>query len=335
MDPQQELSQAPVTNIPTPEIKEALSAQSDSAHKFPVHFSLALVIATGAVYGFLALQSPSVAISQTQPAAVVASVPNPFDTLALEAQSAFVRDRSEHKIVHAKNADAQLPLASLTKVMLVLAVGDVLSPEDFVTISGDAVGRGERGGPAEGEVWRVKDLIDYTLVVSSNVGAEALAEAANEPLRARFAQAPEDGAAVWRMNMLAKELGLTKTYFLNPSGLDISPTQPSAMGSARDATILLAYAFKTNPSEFAATSQSLLTVGPQDGPIVVVQNTNDAIAQIPSLLMGKTGFTDLAGGNLGIVFTGASNHTFVATVLGSSQMGRFSDILAVTETAAR
>ncbi len=332
---EQEPSPAPITSVPTPEIQDAQAATEAPRSKYPLHLFAGLIVATGTVYGFLAWSEPSLAISDTQTAAVVDTVPSPFDALTLEAQSAFVVDLSENKIVHSKNADVQLPLASITKVMLVLAVSDILTLEDTVTISEDAVLRGEGGGPSAGEVWRVRDLIDYTLVVSSNVGAESLAEAANEGIHTRYPQAPEENATVWRMNALAKELGLSKTYFLNASGLDISPTQPSAMGSARDATILLAYAYKTMPNIFSATNQTTLTVGPKEGPISVVPNTNDAIAQIAGLKMGKTGYTDLAGGNLGIVFDSASNRTYVATVLGSSQAGRFTDILAISAAARR
>lgn len=332
MDPQNEYL-TPVTKVPSPEVKEVLSLPEATQQKYPFQLFAGLIIATSTVYGLLAWTEPQRAISQTQPAAVAEALPSAFDALTIEAQSAFVVDLSQNKIAYSKNADVQLPLASITKVMLVLAVNEVLSADDIVTITDGAVLRGEGGAPTKGDVWNVKDLTNYTLVASSNVGAEALAEAANDGIRTRYPQAPEEGATVWRMNSLAKELGLTKTYFMNASGLDISATQPSAMGSARDATILLAYAYKTMPEVFAATNQSSLTVGPAEGPIAVVQNTNDASAQIPGLKMGKTGFTDLAGGNLSVVFETSPDHLIVATVLGSSQAGRFTDILTISDAS--
>jgi D-alanyl-D-alanine carboxypeptidase len=42
--------------------------------------------------------------------------------------------------------------------------------------------------------------------------------------------------------------------------------------------------------------------------------------------MGKTGYTDLAGGNLGIVADVVSGHRIVAVVLGSTRDGRFADM---------
>ncbi len=332
MDPQNVFSPT-TSSTPAPEIREIAQIDRAPQSKYPLGIFAGLIVATATFYGLLTWSEQSKVVSQSQTAAVAEAVPSVFDSLALEAQSAFVVDLSQNKIVYAKNADVQLPLASITKVMLVLAVSEALSPDDTISISDAAVLRGEGGGPTAGELWRIGDLIDYTLVVSSNVGAEALAEAANNTIHERYPQAPEESATVWRMNSLAKELGLSKTYFLNASGLDISPTQPSAMGSARDATILLAYAYKTAPEIFLATNQPTLTTGPTDGPIAVFPNTNDAIPHMSGLRMGKTGFTDLAGGNLTVVFETAPYDTFVATVLGSSQDGRFNDILAITKAA--
>ena len=55
-------------------------------------------------------------------------------------------------------------------------------------------------------------------------------------------------------------------------------------------------------------------------------NTNEALGELPGLIMGKTGITDLAGGNLGIVFEVSPNHPVVAVVLGSTRDGRFEDM---------
>lgn len=303
--------------------------------KTPAVLAIAFVLTTGLTYGMLAWSDAHVVDSETHVAAVSATIPSAFDTVSLEAHGAFVANLSQNKIVFSKNADVQLPLASLTKVMLILAIGDSVNPDDIVTISEGAVLRGEGGGPTVGERWRARDLIRYTLVVSSNVGAEALAEAAQAAIRTRFQNVPEGDAVVWRMNELAKELGLTKTYFLNASGLDISPTQPSAMGSARDAAILFAYAYRTAPEFFEVTTRATLSVGPLDGPLKVENNTNDAISQIPGLRMGKTGYTDLAGGNLGIIFENDHRDVYVATVLGSTQEARFTDMLSLTGAADR
>jgi len=50
------------------------------------------------------------------------------------------------------------------------------------------------------------------------------------------------------------------------------------------------------------------------------------LGAIPGIIMGKTGYTDLAGGNLAVVFDAGVGHPVVAVVMGSTQDGRFSDM---------
>ena len=45
--------------------------------------------------------------------------------------------------------------------------------------------------------------------------------------------------------------------------------------------------------------------------------------------MGKTGYTDLAGGNLAVVFDVAPSHPVVAIVMHSTEDGRFADMKAI------
>ena len=45
-----------------------------------------------------------------------------------------------------------------------------------------------------------------------------------------------------------------------------------------------------------------------------------------SQIASKTGFTDLAGGNLVIAFDAGLSHPIIISVLGSTQEGRFRDV---------
>jgi D-alanyl-D-alanine carboxypeptidase len=55
------------------------------------------------------------------------------------------------------------------------------------------------------------------------------------------------------------------------------------------------------------------------------RNTNRETGKFPLLLASKTGYTDLAGGNLALAFDAGFNHPIVVVVLGSSYDGRFAD----------
>ena len=276
---------------------------------------------------------------RTNPAPQTASVdvsdPIPkISQLALQAKSAYVVDLSTGEVLYSQHANVQLPLASITKIALVLAVSEVLDPNDSVRISRDAITRGEGGGLGTGDLWRVQTLIDFTLVASSNAGAEALAEAADAKLHEKYSDSPSEHATIWRMNQLAKELGLNATYFLNPSGLDASVTQPGSMSSAHDVAALLERAAKS-PHLFTATKEKGLALGPKNGVPKPVANTNEALPDIPDLVLGKTGYTDLAGGNLGIIFKARTGHAIVAVVLGSTEEGRFSDMKKLVDSVGK
>lgn len=293
---------------------------------------LVLFLATTAVIAGHEYRRPR-AQTQAQVASAVAAK-DVFAGLSLVAQAAIVIDVTDGKVLYALNPDIQLPLASLTKVPLALAVRDVLPADTVLTIPRDTAPVGSAERLAKGEKWRLQDIIDFTLVSSSNEGAEIIADAAEYAIRAKYPDAPEGSAAIWRMNAIAAQLGLTRTYFLNASGLDISPTLSGAYGSARDTAALFAYAAAEHLSVFSKTAGDGLSMTSADGKKTTrAFNTNEAHGQIEGLMMGKTGITDLAGGNLAVVFDAGSAHHVVAVVLGSTREGRFSDMRQLVSKA--
>jgi len=275
--------------------------------------------------------------SQEQAAAAAAAVIHSFDGVNVEAKSAIVIDLKTGRILYEKDPDAQLPLASITKVAMALAVSEVLDLNSKITIPYDTAYAGTPPTRLlKGEEWTVRDVMNFTLIASSNEGADILSAAANAALHAKYPQSPATGvhdATVWRMNQIAQSLGLGQTYFLNTNGLDLSTTQSGAYSSARDVAKLLAYAASTSPGLFVATSKNDLTLTDMDGDTASAYNTNEALGDIPGLILGKTGYTDLAGGNLGVVFDVGLSHPVVAVVLGSSYDGRFTDMKTLVAAA--
>jgi D-alanyl-D-alanine carboxypeptidase len=261
-----------------------------------------------------------------------AGATDPFADVTLTAKSAIVVDLTANVVLYEKSADTQLPLASLTKIALALAVSEVLPRDVRITIPTDAAPDvALRLGI--GKEWRVGEILDFTLVTSSNGGAELLARVANDELHRRYSASPTDGATVWRMNDLARELGLEHTFFLNPSGLDESTTQSGAYGSARDMARLFAHALRNTRALFEGTARNGVLLTSENGARASAENTNAAQGALSGLIMGKTGFTDLAGGNLGVVFDVGIGHPVVAIVLGSTYDGRFENIRLLAERA--
>lgn len=239
---------------------------------------------------------------------------DPFENIHIEAEAAYVFDARTKKVLFARNEEAQLPLASLTKVMTALVASEV--PEDTIAFLGN-------------DSWGMKDLLDYTLMVSSNNGASAIAGAGG----AIFSKKTDDTSGksnvelfVQKMNEKAHTLHLAQTFYLNPSGLDMDETLSGAYGSAKDVTLLFGHILKEKPTLMEATTYDSLRFSSLDGVSHAAENTNVVARTIPGLLASKTGYTNLAGGNLAIAFDAGPAHPIIIAVLGSSQEGRFTDV---------
>ena len=327
----------------TPEMAPSEPSENFYAYSIPRHSALRhsrkligsaiFFVCLIAILGLIIAYVPKIALrpTETQTAAAATTQSDYFKDLSLNALGVYVFDVTTDKELFTKNAEAQLPLASITKIMLVLAVSEVLPLDGTVTISRSAVQRGG-GGLTLDEVWNTRDLIDFTLITSSNTGAIALGEAADALLRAKYPDAPENSAAVWRMNALARELGMNQTFFINESGLDESATQAGAMSSAHDVAKMFEYVLRTNRNLFSGTARTDVQLAPSNFHGRDAINTNDALRDIPDLIMGKTGTTDLAGGNLAIAFNAVPDHPVIIVVLGSTPEGRFADIKKLVAT---
>jgi D-alanyl-D-alanine carboxypeptidase (penicillin-binding protein 5/6) len=291
--------------------------------------ALFLLCVAAFAFAYAYMENAANAESAAQ-AAAAAQQPDPFAQIAVQAKAAYVLDMTNGRVLYQKNADERLPLASLTKVATALAVAEVLRPDSLITIPYDTAYAGSPPTKLlKGQRMTVADVMNFTLIASSNEGAQILADAADNALHAKYPQSPDIGASLWRMNDLAHTLGLAKTSYANVSGLDISLSEAGAYGSAKDMAHLFAYAASTSPQYFAATAVADILVEDEAGQSTAAHNTDEALGDIPGLIMGKTGFTDLAGGNLATVYDIGLAHPVVAVVLGSTYDGRFSDMKAL------
>lgn len=304
----------------------------DEAERVPIFSQLTvlavvLVLLLGAgvmpkIVGTLASDSTPSAVAQTLPPLEPLVVDErTLADVTLEADSSFLWDTASQRVLYQENADAQLPLASITKLMTALVANELLSGETTVTISEDAIAQDGASGLTEGERFTLRNLSDLVLLSSSNDGAYAVAET----LGAEFDTEQPAAAFVALMNIRAEELGLTQTYFRNPTGLDITAEEAGAYGSARDVAFLMEYIVQNIPAILESTTDQRETIA-SESTNHTVRNTNQYVATIPGLIGSKTGYTDLAGGNLVVAFDSGVNHPIIAVVLGSSWQGRFNDI---------
>ena len=240
-----------------------------------------------------------------------------LDASKLTAKAAVVYDPVSGTVLFAKNAEEPLPLASLTKLMsaeTVLARADQTKP---ITITSRDIASEGDWNFLVGESWSVGELLRLGLVASSN---DAIAAAA-----AALGENPAE-----LMNLEAQTLGLMQSHFLNPTGLDVGPTTAGAYGSALDIAVLAGVFVRNYPELFGATVTPEVTIGSGERTLSAA-STAVPLVSIPGLLGAKTGYTDLAGGNLVAAFDIEVGRPLIIAVLGSTREGRFEDVKTIIQ----
>ncbi len=241
-----------------------------------------------------------------------------FDKIPLEARSAIVYDLSNGTILFEKNSELKLPLASLTKLISTGAALNTLSPEDEVRITQYALASEGDSGFLMSETFEAKELAKASIVASSNDAITALVESAAER------EGQKDAQSYLQASVAA--LFLNQTLVHNSTGLDETINEAGAYGTARDMALLAGTFIKEHPDIAYASTKEHVTISSNEGNVRTFKNTHKDIEKYPGVLLSKTGFTDLAGGNLLMVFDLAINHPIAIVVLGSTQEGRFTDV---------
>ncbi|MCA9367146.1 D-alanyl-D-alanine carboxypeptidase [Candidatus Kaiserbacteria bacterium] len=262
----------------------------------------------------------------------VAATPVPplvIDDTKLKAKAIYVYDITTGQTLYSRDADEALPLASITKLMTTLLTYELVSEDKTATVPLSAIMQEGSSGFVTNEALSYNHLSEMALISSSNDAAYALG--AN--VGALLGDRDDTAQFVTGMNIRAEELGLDSMLFYNPTGLDISATEAGAYGSARDVSRLMAYIVTEYPELIAPTTVTATRVYNNAGAYHDIENTNEVVTEIPNLLGSKTGFTDLAGGNLTIAFDAGLHRPIVVTVLGSTYQERFSDVLQLVAAA--
>ena len=222
--------------------RAARAARATKPHPWRAAFSWGLYLGLSTLVMVAALfQMTRVGVAQATHAALsarLASISAPAATLEppVVARAAFLFDANSGLVLYSKNADAELPQASCTKIMTALIAVERGNLDQVMTVGADAhalVGPDSSYmGLDTGEQLSLRDLLYGLLLPSGNDAAVAIADgiAGSVP------------AFVALMNQRAQQLGLTHTHFVNPHGLDA----PGHYTSARDLAALATVAMR-NP----------------------------------------------------------------------------------------
>ena len=183
---------------------------------------------------------------------------------------------ADGRSVYEKSADTPGLIASTTKLMTALVCLEHAALDESVTV-GPACCQAEGSSMnlKAGERYTVRELLLGLLLASGNDAALALAEHVSGTV-------PD---FVQLMNQKAEALGLTRTHFANPHGLDA----PGHYATARDlARLMLACMENGTFCELVSTPRAELGG-------TVFLNHNRLLQTCPGCIGGKTGYTQAAG----------------------------------------
>lgn len=221
----------------------------------------------------------------------------------LNAQESYVAvEAHSGKVLLELNADTKRPVASLTKVATALVILDWAklsgtSMSTYATVPQEAayLGGSNPMALAAGDQITLREAMYSMMLGSDNVAALTLADHAGRSIMARGSRARTPVAAfVAEMNNLAHALGMIRTRFANPHGMDTA--QQKGTSTARDMAALSIYAMRNTGFQYYVKQKSRTISSTRLGQkrAFSVKNTHNLISQM-GINGIKTGTTVLAG----------------------------------------
>jgi D-alanyl-D-alanine carboxypeptidase len=226
-----------------------------------------------------------------------------FKAPDIEATSFAAVDLIDGTVLAGEKVAVQLPVASVTKLMTALVVLEYFNLEHQVRTPRGALVSTTVPRLATGRSYSVYDLLHLLLLESSNEAAEALAAALG---REQF---------IDLMNKKAAAIGMTRTSFIDPSGLGVGNSS-----TAEDLYALGKYLYDNHRFILKVTNNT----AQEDGQGVLtfrnIQNFNRVAGVQNPFLGGKVGQTLAARetylGIFGLEVNG-QERPIVVTILGA------------------
>jgi len=228
----------------------------------------------------------------------VENVASQLQALNIDAQSAIsvVTDLSNSKVLFKKNEQRKLSIASIAKLMTAVIVLENVELSEKIGISKEAQ-----------DTFFAKDLLYAMLIGSDNAAAEAFSESIGKD---KFVEL---------MNKKAKEIGLSDTSFLNPTGLGLDN-----FSTAQDLAKLAEYLLKEHRSILDITVMSGFDLYTADGKVLhKITNTDELLKESSDfekrIIGGKTGETRTAGECLLLVLKAKNDKDYLINVILNSK----------------
>jgi D-alanyl-D-alanine endopeptidase (penicillin-binding protein 7) len=208
------------------------------------------------------------------------------EELNLRSAAALVLNQDDGELLYAKNPDAVMPIASLTKLMTAMVVLDSgLTLDDPITIMRNDLDKLQGTGSRlrVGVTLPRREMLRLALMASENLAAAALARAYPGGTTA-FVEA---------MNHKAKNVGMRDTRYVDATGLN-----PNNVSTAQDLALLVnaGYRYPLLRDYSTTDSVSIPFGGERTRRALVFRNSNGLIRSGQwEIGLQKTGYIRAAG----------------------------------------
>ena len=262
----------------------------------------------GAVMGRTAIASPAASAATGASFGQIYGLHQTQDPLELKSSVALIVDQETNEVLLAKNSDAVLPIASLTKLMTAMVIVEGrLAMDETITITDEDVDL-EKNSSSRlrvGTVLARGEALHLALMASENRAAHALGRTYPGGL-ANF---------VSLMNAKARQLGMRDSHYVDPTGLN-SRNQ----SSAKDLASLVKAAYQQPLiRELSISPEHSVQVGQRQ---VRFGNTNSLVKNpVWDIGLQKTGYIVEAGRCL-VMQARMAGRKLIMVVLDSS--GKYS-----------
>ena len=204
------------------------------------------------------------------------------DEPEVSAKAAVVVSADTGEVVYSRNSGEKLPMASTTKIMTTLLCLESGGLDVPFVVDSDAIHvEGSSMGLQEGDIVTKRALCCGMLLPSGNDAANAAAVRISGSI-SKFADL---------MNDRAQQIGLSKTYFVTPSGLE----GEGHGSSAYDMAVLASEALRNETFRDICSCETMKVEFGNPPYPRWLKNTNKLLSMYGGTYGVKTGFTDEAG----------------------------------------
>ncbi len=220
----------------------------------------------------------------------------------------LVYNSDSNQVYYAKNASEYFSPASFTKLLSTQVALDLIGPGASITATTNSVDKVPTIlGLKAGEILSVQDLLRGAIATSANDAAQTLADGAAIANNL----SPDD--FIYLMNRKASFLGMKKSHFANPDGLD----DQKQYSNLEDIAILVNNVQKNYPEVLiaAASDRQDIATSSAHGRYYL-PNWNGLLGVYPGVTGLKIAYTEGAGYSTIVTFK-EDNLSFVAIVSGT------------------